>query len=165
MTSTQKEFLQLCIVEQLKYKEIATKLNVPRSTLTIWYEELKEVRQKIAAIRKLWTRKKISMSFSDFYQWYLSHEQKCIYCDITEAQIKLLLETARLETKRITTRGRKLELERKQPNLKYDKFDNLAFSCYWCNNAKTDTFTEEEFKKVGKVFKEIWKNRLENAPR
>jgi hypothetical protein len=29
-----------------------------------------------------------------------------------------------------------------------------------CNNAKTDNFTEEEYIKVGKVFKEIWDARL-----
>lgn len=160
MTDQQKEFLHLCVVEQTNYKTIAQKLNVPKSTLTQWYEELKEDRLKIAEIRNLWTRKKIKMPFGDFYKWYLSHERKCFYCDITEQEIKELLDNGRLTTKRIATRGRKLELDRKQPNLEYDNFDNIAFACYWCNNAKTDTFTEEEFKKVGQVFKEIWKTRL-----
>jgi len=117
-------------------------------------------RLKIAESRNLWTRKKIKMPFGDFYKWYLSHERKCFYCDITEQEIKELLDSGRLTTKRIATRGRKLELDRKQPDLEYDNFDNIVFACYWCNNAKTDTFTEEEFKKIGQVFKEIWKIRL-----
>jgi 5-methylcytosine-specific restriction endonuclease McrA len=100
------------------------------------------------------------MAFSDFYKWYQSRERKCTYCEITEAEIKELIDTGRLTTKRLTTRGRKLELERKQSELEYDNFENLAFACYWCNNAKTDTFSEEEFLKVGSVFKEIWKQRL-----
>lgn len=160
MTDQQKEFLHLCIVEQIAYKTIAQRLNVPNSTLTIWYEEFKEYRLKIAEIRNLYTRKKIKMPFSDFYTWYLSHERKCFYCDITEQEIKTLLDSGRLSTKRIATRGKKLELDRKLPDLKYDNFDNIVFTCYWCNNAKTDTFTEEEFKKIGQVFNEIWKIRL-----
>lgn len=159
MTDQQKDFLNLCIVEQVDYKSIAQKLNVPKSTLTKWYEELREDRVKIAGVRNLWTRKKIKMSFSDFYTWYLSHERKCFYCEITEQDIKQLLDSGKLATKRINTRGRKLELDRKKPELEYDDFENIVFACYWCNNAKTDTFTEEEFKRVGKVFKEIWKER------
>lgn len=140
---------------------IAQKLYLPNSTLTLWYEELKEERLKIATIRNLWARKKIAKSFSTFYQWYLSHDRKCFYCYITEQEIKYLIHSGRLYTKRLSTRGRKLELARKSPDLKYDDLDNLVFTCYWCNNAKTDTFSDTEFKKVGKVFKEIWKSRLE----
>ena len=162
MTAQQKDFLQLCVVEQINYKTIAQRLDVPGSTLTVWYEELKEERLKIAEIRSLWRRKKIKMPFGDFYKWYLSHEKKCFYCDITEQLLKQLLDSGRLTTKRIATRGKKLELDRKQPDLEYDNFENLVFACYWCNNAKTDTFTEEEFIKVGQVFKTIWKRRLEN---
>ena len=105
------------------------------------------------------------MPFSEFYTWYLSHEPKCYYCDITETQIKLLIDSERLTTKRLSTRGRKLELDRKEPNMEYDNFKNIVFACYWCNNAKTDTFTEEEFLEVGKVFKTIWKQRLNNDRR
>ena len=160
MTDQQKEFLELCIVEQLDYKTITEKLNVPRTTLTTWYEELKEERIKIAEIRNLWTRKKLIISFNDFYKWYLSKDKKCVYCDITEQEIKQLLASGRLKTKRIATRGKKLELDRKEPDLPYDDLDNLVFACYWCNNAKTDTFTSVEFKQVGEVFKSIWKKSL-----
>jgi hypothetical protein len=160
MTEQQEQFLNLCIVEQMKFKEIAVKLDVPNSTISSWYEELKEERKAIATIRNLYSRKKIEMPFSDFYKWYLSHERKCFYCEITEAEIKELIECGKLNTKRLVTRGRKLEIDRKQPDLDYDNFENLAFACYWCNNAKTDTFTDEEFLKVGKVFKEIWNQRM-----
>ena len=160
-TDQQKEFLHLCIVEQLSYKTIAEKLNLSNSELTSLYKDLKEERIAIASIRTLWARKKIKMPFGEFYKWYLDHDRKCYYCEITEQEIKILVDSDRLTTKRLATRGRKLELERKQPDLEYDDFNNLTFACYWCNNAKTDTFTEEEFLKVGKVFKEIWKQRFE----
>ena len=116
-------------------------------------------KDKIAEIRNLWRRKKISVPFNDFYNWYLSQEKKCFYCEITTQKIKKLLETGKLKTKRIKTRGKKLELDRKNPNLSYNNFNNLVFSCYWCNNAKTDTFTSKEFKEVGQVFKKIWSKR------
>lgn len=160
MTDQQKEFLHLCIVEQVSYKNIAQQLNLPNATLTIWYEELKQERLVISAIRSLWLRKSISLPFIDFYNWYLTQERKCFYCDITEAEIELLISTQRLTTKRLATRGRKLELDRKESEIEYDNFNNIVFACYWCNNAKTDTFTEEEFKTVGKAFKNIWQKRL-----
>ncbi|KEO71664.1 hypothetical protein [Anditalea andensis] len=160
MTENQIEFLRLHIIEQENYENIAEMLAVDRSTLSAWYEELKEERLAIAAIRNLWGRKKIKMEFSDFYKWYNSQDRNCLYCEITENEIKELIDTGRLQTKRLATRGKKLELDRKQPDLEYDDFNNLALACYWCNNAKTDTFSEEEFFKVGKVFKDIWKQRL-----
>ena len=160
MTVEQEEFLRLHIIEQVDYKTISKTLNVPSSTLTLWYEELKEDRIQIAVVRTLWTRKDIKLPFSEFYKWYLSHERKCFYCGITEEEIRILVDSERVTTKRIATRGRKLELDRKKPELPYDNIENIVFSCYWCNNAKTDTFTSDEFKKVGEVFKEIWKNRL-----
>jgi len=63
---------------------------------------------------------------------------------------------------KLTTRkrGRDLEIERLKPKLNYDVIENLVFCCYWCNNAKTDTFTVKEFEEVGRVIKNIWKERL-----
>lgn len=112
-------------------------------------------------LKNLWRRKKMNVPFSEFQQWHALMENKCCYCGITEDTIKLLLDSERLKTKRISTRGRKLELDRKSPELSYDKLDNIVLSCYWCNNAKTDTFTHEEFLEVGKVFASIWKERVQ----
>jgi 5-methylcytosine-specific restriction endonuclease McrA len=113
----------------------------------------------ILEIKNLWRRKKMKIPLDEFIKWYLSQDKKCFYCGITEEEIKNLLDNGKLITKRIKTRGRKLELDRKAPNLSYDNIDNLVFSCYWCNNAKTDEFTTNEFKEVGKVFKKIWEKR------
>ena len=155
-----QRFLHLHVIGGMRYSDVVTELKVPNSTLTEWYEELREERIKIALMRNLWNRKKIPPPFSDFYEWYLSQEKKCAYCDITEAEIERLIDGKNLDTKRLAKRGKKLELDRKQPDLEYDDLNNITFACYWCNNAKTDTFTYEEFKKVGKIFKEIWQNRL-----
>jgi len=162
MTDSQKRFLHLCVVEQITYDEISEILDVPKSTLTTWYELLRQEREEIAAIRRLWTRKnRPGTSFSHFYDWYLHQDRKCHYCGITEQEIGELLTREKLKTKRLSTRGRKLELERRNPVLPYSDLGNLTLCCYWCNNAKTDTFTDEEFNRVGAVFKSIWKDRLE----
>lgn len=160
MINLKKEFLRLHIIRQLNYKEISERLNVPNTTLSNWYEELRTEREIIAKIRTVWTKKKFTPNFEDFYDWYLTLEQKCEYCGITEVEIKKLLEDKKLYTKRIDTRGKKLEFDRKTSNESYDNIDNIVLACYWCNNAKTDTFTYDEFKKVGRVFADIWKNRI-----
>ena len=121
-------------------------------------EDVKE-QKAILEIKNLWRRKKMKIPLDEFIKWYLSQDKKCFYCGITEEEIKNLLDNGKLITKRIKTRGRKLELDRKEPNLSYDNINNLVFSCYWCNNAKTDEFTTNEFKEVGQVFKKIWEKR------
>jgi hypothetical protein len=123
-------------------------------------EKLLDTQPKKSVIRALWKRKAISRPFEEFYDWYVSQKRQCYYCGIDEETIRQLLDSGRLVNKRIGIRGRRLELERKIPDKDYDDFDNLTFACYWCNNAKTDTFTADEFKKVGRVFKQIWKDRL-----
>jgi hypothetical protein len=160
ITDKQKEFLRLYVINQDNYQTVQEKIGEPRSTLTTWYEELRAERERIAKIRSVWTRKRFTPVFEDFYNWYEPLEKKCRYCDITEAEIAHLLECGKLKTKRISTRGRKLEFDRKDPDPSYEDLDNIVLSCYWCNNAKTDTFTFEEFLEVGKVFKAIWQQRM-----
>ena len=160
MTDQQKKFIDLAVIHLKKYDEISKILNTDRKVFSAWWKELKEEREAIAKVKSIWLGKFKNTNFWNFYNWYISHERKCHYCGITENEIKTLLENKRLYTKRIKTRGKTLELERKQPDLKYDNLENLTFSCYWCNNAKTDTFTDKEFIEVGKVFSKIWQQRL-----
>ena len=55
-------------------------------------------------------------------------------------------------------RGWNLEVERKDSNREYSP-SNCKMACYWCNNAKTDEFTYEEFKLVGKEIRKVWDKR------
>ena len=73
------------------------------------------------------------------------------------------MDAKKIYTKRIATRGRTLEIERLLPNQPYDDLNNLVYCCYWCNNAKTDEFTAEEFQLIAQVLKIIWSNRLKKA--
>jgi len=55
-------------------------------------------------------------------------------------------------------RGGTLEVDRKD-NARGYEMDNCVLACAVCNNAKSDKFTYEEFKAVGKVISKIWRER------
>ncbi len=164
MTDQQKEFIRLHLVEGELYQAIIGKMGVTRQELSRWYEELRSEREAIASIRVLWLRKQREVTFPAFYDWYIAQKRSCGYCGITEAEIASLLEAKVLTTKRLATRGRRLELDRRRPEATYDDLNNLTLACYWCNNAKTDTFTAEEFAEVGRAFAKIWQQRLAQLP-
>jgi 5-methylcytosine-specific restriction endonuclease McrA len=109
------------------------------------------------------TRKKYTGALGSWYQnQYKKQKGKCFYCGLSEEQAEELFDIGWRAGEPLTKRGRgwHLEIDRKAPNNSYDDESNLVLACYWCNNAKTDTFTHAEFKKVGAVFKEIWQKRL-----
>ncbi|HBF89112.1 MAG TPA: hypothetical protein DDX39_10760 [Bacteroidales bacterium] len=86
-------------------------------------------------------------------------ERTCKYCNISENQIDTLNNKNTILTKRIYSRGKSLEIDRTNPNGEY-KIGNIEFCCYWCNNAKTDEFTESEFTEIGKSIQSVWLKRL-----
>lgn len=158
MEEKKRLFLHLAVIKKLTYSEIEKIIGVKRSCFSKWWEELKEERVYLTRIRNLWQNKCPLILFYDFKEWYEAIERKCYYCHITEDEINQLWEKHPSLTKR--NRGLSLEIERLEPDLPYSITSNLVFSCYWCNNAKTDTFTKEEFSEIGKVIERIWKNRL-----
>lgn len=165
LTDLQEKFIWLAYGEGKSYSDISKLLNVDRKVITAWEsdsnaEEFIKLKKDVSAIRKTYTSKKIPQDFNVYKEWYFKMEtdKKCEYCNITEVEINQLWEKDENLTKR--NRGKKLELDRKQPNLEYDDLNNIVYACYWCNNAKTDTFTHEEFLEVGKIISKIWKQRL-----
>lgn len=158
MTDKQKEFLKLAVIDGLTYAEIEPIIKLTRKEFAPWWDDLKSDRIQLSLVRDKWKRKCPEIDFEEFKNWHESTDKKCYYCNITEEQTSRLWGKFPDLTKR--KRGKKLEIERLEPNLPYNITSNLVYSCYWCNNAKTDTFTKDEFIEVGKVFEKIWKNRL-----
>lgn len=156
------EYLKLAVIEQMKFDDIAKKLCIDRSKVSKLWEELKEEREELSELRRIWKKKfkEEQVDFWEFKEVYISLGNKCHYCEITQEELDQLWINNKVYTKR--TRGRKLELERIKPNEEYNNTINLTLACYWCNNAKTDTFTEDEFMDVGSVIKRIWAKRLQN---
>ncbi|AEV34221.1 hypothetical protein Oweho_3270 [Owenweeksia hongkongensis DSM 17368] len=81
----------------------------------------------------------------------------CTYCKITMSDIDTLASCLELFKK--NERGWKLEMDRKNSNFEYLP-ENVVMACYWCNNAKTDEFTDVEFMVVGEAIGQVWKSRL-----
>jgi len=103
----------------------------------------------------------ITLKKEEFIKWYGddSKDRQCEYCLIKESEIKTLINQGKIYTKRLTTRGRTMEVDRKDPKGHY-QINNLVMSCYWCNNAKTDEFSyAETIQKKGKAYS-IWGKRL-----
>jgi len=107
-------------------------------------------------LKKQYEESKTVLLKQDFNN--LIKEESCSYCGITLEQIAQLGKNKQLNNKRSETRGYVLEIDRKEPNLEYTK-DNCCMTCYWCNNAKTDEFTVNEFKEIAQGINAIWKKR------
>ncbi len=90
----------------------------------------------------------------------LQNQQTCHYCGLTKSDLLLMGEKELLRKKNY--RGWSLEMDRKNPNLEYSK-ENCVMACYWCNNAKTDEFLEDEFLIIAEGIKTVWQNRFKNS--
>jgi len=98
-------------------------------------------------------------TFEDFKELVCVRKDlfQCHYCGIDIEMINELIDKGKIYKKQ-ATRGFTLEIDRIRPNEEYKK-NNCVLCCYWCNNAKTDEFNGEEFKRIGEVIGEIWKER------
>jgi hypothetical protein len=92
----------------------------------------------------------------NFFGKNIQH-RSCVYCGISELETDDLRAKGQILTKRYG-RGITMEVDQIDPYMSYAK-ENIALSCYWCNNAKTDEYSFEEWMKVGKIFREIWEAR------
>jgi hypothetical protein len=82
--------------------------------------------------------------------------QFCQYCGISIPEIRKVIDT--INTRRIITRGRTLEIEKRDSHQGYTK-SNILLVCYWCNNAKSDEYSEGEFEPIANAIAQVWKKR------
>jgi len=116
-------------------------------------------------INRLYRSKKElkKIDLNTFKEWYYKQNNCCCYCGLTVTESYRLFEKFP-ESTRGGRRGRRLEIDRINPFITDYGHDinNLTLACYWCNNAKTNYFTYEEFKIIGVAISEIQKERLNN---
>ena len=98
-------------------------------------------------------------SFKEFYYWHLKTFEKqngeCYYCHTRESTIATLFKKKFVSAKR-RTRGMHLEVERKDSEGNKYSPENCVLSCYFCNNDKSDVFTEEEYRRYLKNRKQFF---------
>jgi hypothetical protein len=101
------------------------------------------------------------LSAEDFKQLVSNQagELACEYCELTESDFRQLIGRGLVRTKRLRTRGSTFEFDCRDPEQGYTK-NNVALCCYWCNNAKTDEYSTEEFKPVALSLAAVWRQRL-----
>jgi 5-methylcytosine-specific restriction endonuclease McrA len=168
---TEEEFYKEKIFNKVSKNDLKQKnLNQAR-LIDCWYRSDRYI--KIQDYKSRLTAKFYQMTLADEVQieltndklyelfcWWERQEKKCFYCNLPETELDILHNQPGHINKRHPNRGQSLEIDRKFSHLPYTDIKNLVLACYWCNNAKTDTFTETEFRKIGNVIKEIWENRL-----
>lgn len=88
-------------------------------------------------------------------QLYERDGRRCHYCRISEDEFYQIWGGPFYGGFK---RGRRLEVDRKVGSLGYG-VDNCVLACAICNMAKSDKFSYDEFKTVGKAIREIWQNR------
>lgn len=161
LTGKERQVINLVHVEMKIYDEVAEILKIDRKEISKIDNELDSEWRPISKLVSKWKIKtKKVEGFWDFYHWHQTAHKKCHYCGITSEKIKIIIKNG-LTNKRAKTRGETLELDRKKPDAPYSEIDNLTYACYWCNNAKTDTFTEDEFLIIGKAISTVWEVRLQ----
>lgn len=130
-------------ISKKEYRESAIQLDIER----------KHEIQIIKRIRTLY-HNKVNLdgfgfeSFLSFYNWYKNQYNtqngKCYYCKTDEKVIATLFEKKFINRKR-TTRGKHLEVERRDSTDNLYNLENCVLACYFCNNDKSDIFNESEY--------------------
>jgi len=99
------------------------------------------------------------LKYEEFKEKFFKSDEfrKCAYCGVPEDKLNLL-KTVR------AGRGNRLEYDRVKSRDGMDKIgyslDNIVLSCYWCNNAKTDTFSASEFKEIARGINQAWNQKM-----
>jgi hypothetical protein len=145
-------------IKRAEFSEIVKQIDNERP------EVLKEMRR----IRQLYNNKKGAdfefKDFNEFYNWYLTQFKKqnacCYYCKTEESVIAELFANKYTSTKR-PNRGKHLEVERRDSDSnKYSK-ENCVLACYFCNNDKSDIFSEKEYFEYLKDRKKFFDKQLQ----
>lgn len=165
MDDVEREFVRLYAIEGKTFPEIENELGCNRKRVQDLFDRSRNERRDIGKVKALYSRKqyKEKISFLAFFEKYGSLERVCFYCGLTEAEIKQLSERGKIHTKRNKNRGKTLELERVEPNEGYDNLENLRLACFWCNNAKSDEFTAEEFRPIANKIGDALRARLSSS--
>lgn len=93
----------------------------------------------------------VSISKTDFVEWWKNQEQQCFYC-------KRHFNDIRLDTDKLNKKLRRLTIDRTNNKLGYI-INNIILCCYRCNSIKSDYFDKDEMLKIGKIIYDKFKRK------
>lgn len=150
--------LALALDEEERINDVGLTMNEIDVMVESWEKENLSFRAVLFEAYRLYFITDL-FPFSDFEKIYNQDPEKriCHYCHINDKEIELLDTKRHIKTKR--PRGYMMEIDRIKANHEYSK-DNVVLSCYWCNNAKSDEFSEHEFSShIGPGIGKVWESR------
>ena len=118
-------------------------------------KEWKYKPKTIEQIKSMFNSKK-PMDFKkleDFKTWYVNHPKTCHYCSLKEEESQEIVHLGLLTSKRFPFEGKTrrgvfrgywLEIDRKNPDGPYSE-ENCVLSCGFCNNDKSDVFSDTQY--------------------
>lgn len=126
---------------------------------------------EIRRVRQLYNNKKNELdefrfsSFKEFYTWHKNQFEiqkgECFYCHTHESTIRTLFDKNIISSVRQLNRGQHLEVERKDGKNKLYNAANCVLACYFCNNDKSDIFSERDYLLYLKDRKSYFVNKLD----
>lgn len=136
-----------------------------------------EYKEKTKKQLESWYKDKVKQdlngfeSFDDFYSWYEVYvmDGTCFYCGLTERESQRIVHDGLLTSKRFplggrfsqgVNRGYWLEIDKRNPKGQYSR-ENSVPCCYFCNNDKSDVFTDEQYHEFVKDRPSFLKRLLE----
>ena len=143
-----------------------------RTELKIEQNDLLDLENKFEIFDNLYSRyfngqrKELFERDKDFLEWYDKQNGSCYYCGVTQSELYSLVEfrggnlTLNKKTKR--SKGT-LEIEKLDPCKGYT-YDNSVLSCPFCNNAKSNLISANDWNKFFvPAMKKFFKSTLPNG--
>ena len=143
------------------YKDLYSdlgKIRIRNQKAKDWINENKDLLKQLQAIHEQKMKRELDEQKFNLFYGVDEKDRECSYCHITESKIKELAKSKKLKTKRIYSRGYGIEIDQIDAEKGYTD-GNIVLCCYWCNNAKTDEFNIDEFRKIGEQINKIWQRR------
>ena len=93
-------------------------------------------------------RKELFEKPKELLEWYDKQKESCNYCGITQSELHRIVKSrnGNLTLNQRTKRSKgTLEIEKLNPELGY-KFQNSVLCCPFCNNAKSNLISENDWR-------------------
>lgn len=125
-----------------------------QTELEINQKELNHLRTDFKRFNDLYSRyfneqrKELFEKPKPFLEWYDKQKESCNYCGITQSELHTIvkLRDGKLTLNKKTKRSKgTLEIEKLNANLGYT-FKNCVLSCPFCNNAKSNLISEDDWR-------------------